>query len=235
MTAHIEANKEDIANIVIMPGDPLRAKFIAENFLTDYKCINTVRSMFGYTGFFEGKRITVMASGMGNASMGIYSYELYKFYDVDYIIRVGSSGSYSKDLNIYDMFLATTTYSESSYAHSMNGCDSNLINSSEILNDKIIETAIDMNLKLKTGVIHCSDVFYKTNNNYVDLFEKYNCMCVEMESFALFTNASELNKHAACIVTISDSFITNEVTTSKERQENFKEMMKLALTTATKL
>jgi len=141
MTPHNEAKKEDIAKIVLMPGDPLRAKYIAENFLSDVKLVNSVRGMYAYTGEYKGKRITVMAHGMGNGSIGIYSYELYKFYDVDKIIRIGSCGAYKEGLKLLDVILAENAYSEGAYAKLQNGCEDNLIPASKELNEKIIETA----------------------------------------------------------------------------------------------
>ena len=234
-TPHNEAGINDIAKKVIMPGDPLRAKFIAENFLTDYKLVNTVRNMYAYTGMYKGKELTVMASGMGMPSMGIYSYELFKFYNVENIIRIGTAGSYVKDLNIYDMFLVEKAYSESNYAHTQNGETKNILESSKELNNIIKDTAKELNMNLQTGTVHSSDVFYQENNNYEDLVEKYNTKAVEMESFALLHNANVLNRRAACLLTISDSFITNEETTSEERQTHFDQMMVLALESALKL
>ncbi|MFV0274831.1 MAG: purine-nucleoside phosphorylase [Bacilli bacterium] len=233
MTAHIEAKKEDISNIVIMPGDPLRAKFITENFLTNYKLVNQVRGMLAYTGFYKDTRVTVMASGMGMPSMGIYSYELFKFYDVDYIIRVGSSGSYTKDINLYDIVLAKNCYSMSTYGFVQNASKEKILNASSKLNEIIKNSAEKENIKIFEETIHSSDVFYKENNEFKKLNKEYGCVCVEMESFALFHNANILNKHAACILTISDSLVTKEATTSLERQEKFTEMMKLALNSIT--
>ncbi len=229
MTPHNEANINEIAKTVIMPGDPLRAKYIAENFLSDYKLVNKIRNMYAYTGKYEGKEVTVMASGMGMPSIGIYSYELFKFYDVDKIIRVGTAGSYTKDLNLYDVVLVNGCYSESSYAKTQNGCDDNMMYASENLNFYIKQTAMENNIPITIANIHSSDVFYKENNNYKELYEKYGCMCVEMESFALFHNANILNKKAACILTISDSLVTNEETKPEERQNSFNKMIELAL------
>ena len=231
MTPHNEAKKESIAKTVIMPGDPLRAKYIAENFLSDYKLVNTVRNMYAYTGKYEGKDVTVMASGMGMPSIGIYSYELFKFYDVEEIIRVGSAGAYTKDLNLYDVVLVNGCYSESSYAKTQNGCADNMMYANNNLNFYIKKTAEENNIPITIANVHSSDVFYKENNNFKELYEKYGCMCVEMESFALFHNANVLNKKAACILTISDSLVTKEETTSEERQNSFNKMIELALKT----
>lgn len=235
MTPHIEAKKDEIAKTVLMPGDPLRAKMVAETYLENYKLVNTIRGVFAYTGTYKGKEITVMASGMGMPSIGIYSYELYKFYDVENIIRIGSAGSYVKDLNIYDVLLVESCFSESSYAKTQNGCKDNILYSSKKLNKIIKETADLYKEKIYVGTIHSSDVFYKENNNYKELVDKYNCLAVEMESFALFHNANILKKQATCLLTISDSFVTNEETTSIERQNSFTKMIKIALESAIKI
>ena len=235
MTPHIEAKKGEIANIVLMPGDPMRAKFIAEMYLEDYTLVNQVRGIYAYTGFYKKKRITVMASGMGMPSMGIYSYELYKFYDVDTIIRIGSAGSYTENLNLFDVLLVEEAYSESSYAKVQNGCIDKILSSSKVLNNIIEETAKEMGQKLSLGVVHSSDVFYKEKNEYELLRKEYGCLAVEMESFALFHNANLLGKKATCLLTISDSFITKEETTSKERETAFTSMVMLALEASLKL
>ena len=229
MTPHNEASINEIAKTVILPGDPLRAKYIAENFLSDYKLVNTVRNMYAYTGKYNGKEITVMSSGMGMPSIGIYSYELFKFYDVDQIIRVGSAGAYTKDLNLYDVVLVNGCYSESSFAKTQNGCEDNILYSNETLNFYIKQAAEENNIHITLANVHSSDVFYKENDNFEELYKKYGCMCVEMESFALFHNANVLNKKAACILTISDNLVTQEKTTSEERQNSFDKMIELAL------
>ena len=233
MTPHNEAKKEDIAKTVIMPGDPLRAKYIAETFLTDYKLVNSVRNAFAYTGFYKGKRVTVMASGMGMPSMGIYSYELYKFYDVDNIIRVGSAGSYSKDIKLYDVVLVNESYSKSSYAK-VQGYDKDTVESSEYINSKIKEVATKTNKKIIEGKVHSSDVFY-IDADINDFYYNKKCLCTEMESFALLYNALKLNKKATCLLTISDNLETKEETTSEERQTSFNDMIELALDTVLEL
>lgn len=232
MTPHIEALKEDIANIVIMPGDPKRAKYIAEIFLDDYKLVNEVRAMYGYTGFYKGKRITIMASGMGMPSMGIYSYELFKFYDVDVIIRIGSCGAYTDELNLFDVILVDSVYSDSSYARVQADIDTDILYPSSDVNTIIEKTAIDNNIKLHKGRIYSSDVFYKEKDDFTIKYKKLGCIGVEMESFALFHNANVLNKKAACILTVSDSLVTNEATTSEEREKSLNDMIKLALESA---
>ena len=161
-TIHIDADKEDIANLVIMPGDPLRAKFIAEEYLDNYKLVNTSRNMYGYTGYYKGKRVSVIPSGMGNASMGIYSYELYNNYDVDVIIRVGTCGTYKKDVNLYETVLVDTSYSNSSYGKNL-GYNENHIKSSKRINEKIEEASNKCGINVLKSNIHNTDTFYNKN------------------------------------------------------------------------
>ena len=229
MTPHNEANKEDIAKTVLMPGDPLRAKFIAETYLEDYKLVNTVRNCYAYTGFYKGKRVTVMASGMGMPSIGIYSYELFKFYDVDTIIRVGSAGAYTDKLNLYDVVLVDGAYSDSSYAKAQNGEERNILHGNDEVNNHIKEVANNMGIPIHFTNIHSSDIFYKENDNFPELYEKYGCAAVEMESFALFHNANVLGKKAACLLTISDSFVSNDILTQEQRETGLSKMIELAL------
>ncbi|MEY8291581.1 purine-nucleoside phosphorylase [Carnobacteriaceae bacterium 52-44] len=232
-TPHIEAQKGDIAKVVLMPGDPLRAKFIAETFLTDVKKFNTVRNMFGYTGLYKGKEVSVMGSGMGMPSIGIYSYELYTEYDVESIIRIGSAGSYSERANVYDVVLADSAYSESSFAKVAFNYEEDVLKPSAVLNERLLGSAEKLGIDVITGRIHSSDVFYRdSGTNWEELRDNHDVLCVEMESFALFANAKKLDKKAACILTISDSFVTQEVTSAEERQTAFTKMMKIALDTA---
>lgn len=230
-TPHINVSEKGIiAETVIMPGDPLRAKFISENFLTDAKMFNSVRNMFGYTGFYNGNKISVMGSGMGMPSIGIYSYELFKFYDVQNIIRIGSCGSYTKDVNIYDVILVTEAYSESSFAKTMSGYDDSVIKPSEKLNSELEKISQRLKINLIKGSVHSTDVFYGDNPElYKEINRKYGCLAVEMESFALFANARKTGKNAACLLTVSDSLVTHEATTSEERMKSFTNMMKIAL------
>ena len=230
-TPHNQAKVGEIAKNVLMPGDPLRAKFIAETFLTNVKLVNSVRNMLAFTGEYKGKEITVMASGMGMPSIGIYSYELYSQYGVENIIRVGSAGSYVEDLDIYDVVLAKSAWSESSFAKTQNGYDKDMTYPSEELNKKIEKAAEKLNIPLHLKTIHSSDVFYTEKSIYKEVSEKHGCACVEMESFALFHNAKVLGKNAACLLTISDSFTSKKVTTAEERQTAFVNMMKVALET----
>lgn len=235
MTAHNKAKKEEIAKIVIMPGDPLRAKYIAETYLNDYKLVNTVRNIYAFTGNYKGKEVTIMASGMGMPSMGIYSYELFKFYDVDYIIRIGSAGAYLEDLDLYDIVLATSSYTESTFAKVQNGESRNILESSNKINDLIRKTANELSINVREGVVHSSDVFYHENKEYMEYVTKNNCLACEMESFALFHNANLFNKNATCLLTISDNLVTHAETTSEEREKSFNQMMELALESILKI
>lgn len=230
-TPHIEAKEGVIAKTVLMPGDPLRAKFIADKFLDNVVKFNNVRNMFGYTGTFNGKRISVMGSGMGMPSIGIYSFELYKFYGVENIIRIGSAGAYTADLNLYDVVLVDRAWSESTFPATQSGVETGEYTFPDAtLNLKLEEIAKGLNIPVIKGTVHSSDVFYRED---FDVFKTINkekeCIAVEMESFALFHNAKVLNKKAACLLTISDNLVTHEVTTSDERQNAFTKMMDIAL------
>lgn len=228
-TPHNQANKGEIAPIVLMPGDPLRAKYIAETYLEDVVCFNTVRNMFGYTGTYKGKKVSVMGSGMGMPSIGIYSFELFSQYDVETIIRLGSAGGYTKELHVYDVVLGHSAYSESTYAQATSGDMNDIQYPDEELNNRIIETAKKLDIDLKQTCIHSSDAFYHLISDAPDLAKKKGCAAVEMESFALFHNAKILNKKATTILTISDSFVYDEDTTPEQRQTSFNTMMTLAL------
>ena len=230
-TPHIEIKDPSLlAKTVLMPGDPLRAKFIAETFLTDVKQINGVRNMFGYTGLYKGKPITVFGSGMGQPSIGIYSYELFQFYGVENIIRIGSAGSYSADLAVYDTVLVTHAFSESTFAKVAFDIEGDTLPANAELNEKLRECAKVANVPLKEAIIHSSDVFYHTGSfSWEKTRDEKGVKAVEMESFALFANAIATGKKAACLLTISDSFITHEVTSAEERQNSFTNMMKVAL------
>jgi len=229
-TPHNNAQINEIASTVLMPGDPLRAKYIAETFLEDVKEFNNVRNMFGYTGTYKGRKISVMGSGMGMPSIGIYSYELFKFYQVEKIIRIGSAGAYSPDLNLYDTILVKDAWSESNFAKAQNNEKKHVLKSSPLLNTKIKKIAKKLHIPLIVGRVHSSDVFYREGESvHQSIFEKYGCIAVEMESFALFHNANVLGKEAACLLTVSDSLVTHELTTAEERQPAFTSMMKIAL------
>lgn len=230
-TPHNKAEVGSIAKTVLMPGDPLRAKYIAETFLEDAVQFNTVRNMFGYTGTYKGRKISVMGSGMGMPSIGIYSYELYKFYGVENIIRIGSAGAYTDKLNLFDTVLVESSWSESNFAKAQSGYDSDITYPSEALNSRLEKAAEELEIPVIKARIHSSDVFYHEDNvaGPVDFYNDHGCVCVEMESFALFHNAKVLGKNAACLLTISDSLITHQVTTAEERETSFTNMMKIAL------
>lgn len=225
MTIHIGANKGEIAKIVIMTGDPKKATAFKEKLLTNAKLVSDVRGIPVYTGYYKNKEVTIMASGMGIPSMGIYSYELFNDYDVDYIIRVGTCGSYEKNVKLLSLVLATNSYSESAYAKNF-GYDFDNIKSSELLNDAIKKCAKEKNVTIMDGNIHSTETFY--NNNYQYFVDK-GCIATEMETFSLFTNAYKFNKNAAAILTITDNLITNERLSSIEREKGTFSMFELAL------
>ena len=239
MTPHNEAKLGDIANVVLMPGDPLRAKYIADNFLENVTLINAVRNMFGYTGIYKGKKITVFASGMGMPSMGIYSYELYKFYGVETIIRIGSCGAYNEDLNLFDTILVDNTYTEGNYAYELNEEDCHLMQSSTQVNSVIENTAKELNIPCIKGNTLCSDCFdyyVKDVNSLIARFPKeLNIIGAEMEAFALFYNAKLLGKQASCLLSVVDSHYKNQEISATDRQTSLNSMIKLALESAIKL
>lgn len=236
MTPHIEAKEEEIAKIVIMPGDPKRASLIADNFLDDYKIVSNVRGMITYTGTYKGKKITVMPSGMGIPSMGIYSYELFKFYDVDKIIKVGTCGSYASNLDLGNIILVENSYSESTYAKVQDKENVNMVSASKILNNKIEIKAKELGFNITKGTIHCSDVFYEEDENYKnELLNTYGCIACEMESFSLLYNAKKFNKDATEILTVTDNLVTGERADSSFRQNKVNDMLKLALESSLEL
>ena len=233
-TPHIHAKPGDFGKTVLMPGDPLRSKFIAENFLENAVLVNNVRGIHGYTGTYRGVKVSVMASGMGMPSIGIYSYELYTQYGVENIIRIGSAGSYTDKAKLFDVVLATGAYSESNYAVTQSGDTDDIQTPSAALNDALRASAKAAGIPLIEGNIHSSDVFYRQPSDakptyWEKLRDEDGCLCVEMESFALFANAQVLGKNAACLLTISDSFVAPGITTAEERQKSFTDMMKVAL------
>ena len=237
MTPHNSAPEGAFAKTVLMPGDPLRAKLIADSFLSDVSLVTSVRNMLGFTGKYKGVPVSVMGSGMGMPSIGIYSYELYKFYGVDNIIRIGSAGSYKPWLNVKDVALAKSAFSESSFAFVQNGCEDKTLYPNPIINDAILKKAEEMGIDCKQCVVHSSDVFYTDpeRESWQQLSERTGTDCVEMESFALFHNANYPKKNAACLLTISDSFVSHVELSAEERQNSFTEMLTLALETAISL
>lgn len=238
MTPHNEAKLEDIASTVLMPGDPLRAKYIADNFLTDVKLINSVRNMYGYTGLYKGKKITVFASGMGMPSMGIYCYELYKFYNVQNIIRIGSCGAYSPNLNIFDTLLVDNSYTEGNFAYALEGANCHTIQADESLNNIIENCSKELNIPIVKGNVLCSEVFDYYVKNIDDLISRFpknlNIIGAEMESFALFYTAKYLNRKAACLLTVVDSHYKNQAITAEEREKSLNNMIVLSLESALK-
>lgn len=232
-TPHNEAKLGDIAKTVIMPGDPLRAKYIAENFLENPELVNQVRGIYAYTGKYKGKEVTVMPSGMGMPSMGIYSYELYKFYDVQNIIRIGSCGAYIPELNLFDIVLSENVYSESNYALTLNNDDCHIISSSNELNNSIKLASKRSNIDVISGNTVCTDCFdvYMTDvNKFLDRVpDNFNPISAEMEAFALFYNAKLLNRNASCLMSVVDSKYIDKVATSTERQTGLNNMIIVAL------
>ena len=231
-TPHIESKLEDIAPIVLMPGDPKRAKYIADNYLENVKLVNEVRGMTAYTGYYKGKRITIFPSGMGIPSIGIYSHELFSFYNVKYIVRIGTMGSYIEDLNVGDLFLATKSFSNSSYIEVVDD-DNRYPESSSYINSIFVDTAKEEGIELKQGTVFSSDVFY-SNETYTDISSKYKVDGVEMESFGLLKEAKRCGCEATTICTVSDSFVTKKELTSDERQNNLDNMIKIALESSLK-
>jgi len=232
MSIHINAAPEDIAKIVLMPGDPLRAKFIAEKYLTEAKQVSNTRNVLYYTGNFQGKRITVGASGMGCPSIGIYSFELYTEYGVDAIIRIGTCGAYTTDLKVYDLINVKAAASESTFAQFAWGIEGELIPQQGDLFELINKTAEEKKQSLISCNIHSSDIFYRKDKGIPAVAEKHNCLAVEMEAFALFANAQHLGKKAATLLTVSDVIPTHEFISADQREKALLPMMELALETS---
>ena len=235
MSVHIKAKKGEIAPTVLQPGDPLRAKYIAENYLTDIRLVSDTRNIFYFTGEYKGKTISVGASGMGVPSIGIYSYELFTEYEVETIIRIGTCGAYSENLNLFDVLNVENAASESTYAKFAWGIEEEIIPHQGNIFEKIAETAGEISVPLKNTNIHTSDIFYRKDTAIPAIAEKYNCLAVEMEAFALFANAQYLGKNAACLLTVSDIIPTQEFISADEREKALKPMITLALETALKM
>ena len=227
-TPHINAPEDAFADTVLMPGDPLRSKFIAENFLENPVLVNNVRGVQGYTGYYFGKRVSVMASGMGMPAIGIYSYELFNFYHVQNIIRIGSAGSINERIKLRDVVAAVSAYTDSNYGDQF-GIQGHLAPcaSFELLS-KAVEAGNKMGVRVICGPIYSSDVFYDERQNSLAM-KKLGVLAVEMEAYALYLNAARAGKSALCLCTISDSLITGESLPAEERQNSFRDMMKIAL------
>ena len=234
MSTHIESKLEDISSVVLMPGDPKRCEYIARKFLANSKIVNNVRGMTAYTGFYKSKKITVFPSGMGCPSMGIYSYELFKEYNVDTIIRIGTMGGYT-DLKLKDIVLVDNSITNSNYGKYLCNYPNININGDMELNNIILNTSKELGLNIYNGNIYSSDVFYEQNNDFKEKVAKYNVLGVEMESFALFTNAKLLNKKAATLLMVSDSFTFTDKLSSLEREQGLDNLITLALETSLKL
>ncbi len=231
-TPHIECNlKSAIADTVLMPGDPLRAKYIADTYLTDVTTFNTVRNMLGFTGYYNGKRISVMGSGMGMPSIAIYAYELYNFYDVKRIIRIGSTGAYTPDLNAFDIILVDKAYTDSNFALNYLYKEQEFEYPCKELNQKIKDSAKSLNINIIEATVHSTDQFYRMPSDYIKPIINKGAKTVDMESFALFLIAKSCNKDAACLLTVSDSFVKPFIISSKEREQNFNQMIEIALNT----
>ena len=231
-TPHNSAVKGEIAKTVLMPGDPLRAKFVAENFLTDVKQFNSVRNMFGYTGKYNGKEVSVMGSGMGMPSIGIYSYELFNFYDVENIIRIGTTGAIHDDLDLGDLVIAQGSCTDSNFAKHFNLPGT----FAPIASFKLLRGAVDasekLGVKYMVGNVLSSDVFYNETFDSFIQWKKMGVLCAEMESAALYMNAAQAGKNALCVLTVSDCPMKGTATTAEERQTAFTNMMKVALSLA---
>lgn len=230
-TPHNSANTGDFAKTVLMPGDPLRAKYIAENFIDNAKLINEVRGMYAYTGEYKGKPVSIMASGMGMPSMGIYSYELFKFYNVENIIRIGTAGAVSEKLHLRDIVLVLASCTNSSYADQFGLPCSPVAAASYELLKKADIAAESLGKNIYAGTVLCTDTFYDESNTLAD-WRKMGVLATEMESAALYYNAARHGKNALCICTISDCPLTGEECTPKERQSTFDDMVKIALETS---
>ena len=228
-TPHNEAKLGDIASTVLMPGDPLRAKYIADKYLEDVVCFNDVRNMFGYTGYYNGKRLSVMGSGMGIPSLSIYAYELYTMYDVESIIRVGSIGGMREDVHLKDVVIAQGACTDSNFVaqYKLPGTFS-AISNFELL-EKAVNQAKKMNLNYHVGNILSTDIFYHADKDYVEKWAGMGCLGVEMEAFGLFTLAASLNKKALAICTVSDSLVFNEAMSADDREKSLNDMIELAL------
>ncbi len=234
MTVHIEAEKGKIAKRVLMPGDPNRALYIANKYLENPKCVNRLRGELAFTGTYKNVPVTIFSSGMGIASMGIYSYELFNDYDVDAIIRIGTAGSYTEDFKVYDLLVADSSYSETYFDEEAGRENIEIINSSGDLNSVIMSTAAFKRVNARLGRVHTSEAFYTENKDYKKFID-LGCKAVEMETYALLFNAKKFLKKATAILTISDNLITHEEIDAKSREKKLDEMIELALDSIIKI
>jgi purine-nucleoside phosphorylase len=232
-TPHIHAKVGDFAKTVLMPGDPLRAKFIAETYLKDAQLVNTVRNVFAYTGTYQGKRVSVMASGMGMPSMGIYSWELYKEFGVETIIRVGTTGAYQKEIKLFDILIAQGASTDSNWSSQfpIKGATFSALGSYELI-EKAVRDCQAKKLPYRVGNVLSSDVFYDADPNKWKAWADLGVLGVEMEAYALYSNAARLGKKALAIMTVSDSFHYHEILTPEQREKGLKQMLEVALAIA---
>ena len=228
-TPHNKAELGDIAKTVLMPGDPLRAKFIAETYLENPVCFNTVRNMFGYTGSYKGKKISVMGGGMGMPSIGIYSYELFHFYDVDNVIRIGSAGAIQPEVNLKDVIIGMGACTDSNYGKQFELPGTFAQIADYGLLQQAVEAAARLGVPVKVGNILSSDIFYDARPDVNQRWAKMGVLAAEMEAAALYMNAAYAHKHALCMLTVSDQLIRDEHLNADERQVGFDQMMRVAL------
>lgn len=229
MSVHIAAKQGDIAPVVLMPGDPLRAKFIAENNLKNIRQVNSVRNIFIFTGTYKEVPVTIGASGMGCPSIGIYSYELYNEYGVECIMRIGTCGAYLNSINLFDIINTDIAYSESTYAKSAFGYTEDHFSHQGKTFDIINDTAKKLNIPIQAGSIHSGDAFYRVDRELPAIAKENKCIAAEMEAFALFANAKYFNKAAATLLTVSDNIITHQQISAEEREKSLAVMSRLAL------
>ena len=231
-TPHIESNIGDINKRVLMPGDPKRAKYIADKYLTDVRVVNNVRNMTAFSGKYKGVDVTIFPSGMGMPSMGIYSYELFNIYGVEKVIRIGTSGANKKEVHVGDIVLATSSYSLSTIANLFDDYYEKEISSSTSLNNKIKEISEELNINIKVGKIITSDIFdvyVDTNKYYAHYPSDLDTLASEMEAYMLFHMANNVNKEATCLLTVVDSKYEDKELTSEEREKSLDDMIILAL------
>ncbi len=235
MSLHINAKHGEIAPVVLLAGDPLRAKYIADHYMQEVQLVSSTRNIYYFTGLYNNVRLTVGASGMGCPSIGIYSYELYKEYGVESIMRIGTCGAYLPTINLYDLINVDKAYSESTYAKTAFGFDADHFFYQGKLYDVINVTAKELNLPILTGPIHSSDCFYRTGEGLPLIVTTHHLLAAEMEAFALFANAKLLHKTAACLLTVSDNIITQQLISPDERERSLDTMARVALEAAVRM
>ena len=234
-TIHINARPGDFTNVVIISGDPLRTKWIAENYLHDFKLVNTVRGALAYTGYTKNNiKISLMSSGIGIPSMGLYSYELFNFFNVDYLIRVGTCGAYQANIKLFDIILVEESITNSNWANQYKLRKSYRPRASKDLFDEAVNILNERKIKYHSGKILCSDVFYNLDKDNWKKYAKKGVLGVEMESYSLYSNAINLNKHALCMLTVSDHLLNKKIATIEERVSGLSKMVESAIQIAEK-